>query len=57
MFDRVVKRLMINEHGRLLYPKALAMLEQLGEIKQLFCHGAAALRIAASSTIGNYILP
>ncbi|BBI91649.1 putative DNA-binding transcriptional regulator [Serratia symbiotica str. Tucson] len=57
VFDRVGKRLVINEHGRLLYPKALAMLEQVGEIEQLFCHGAAALRIAASSTIGNYILP
>lgn len=35
----------------------LAMLGQVGEIEQLFCHGAAALRIAASTTIGNYILP
>lgn len=30
LFDRVGKRLVINEHGRLLYPKALALLEQAG---------------------------
>jgi DNA-binding transcriptional LysR family regulator len=53
LFDRVGKRLVINEHGRLLYPKALALLEQAGEIEQLFRHDGGALRIAASSTIGN----
>ncbi|AHG18683.1 transcriptional regulator [Chania multitudinisentens RB-25] len=57
LFDRVGKRLVINEHGRLLYPKALALLEQAGEIGQLFLHDSGALRIAASSTIGNYMLP
>lgn len=57
LFDRVGKRLVINEHGRLLYPKALALLEQAGEIEQLFLQDNGALRIAASSTIGNYMLP
>ncbi|MFC0225454.1 DNA-binding transcriptional regulator YeiE [Serratia aquatilis] len=57
LFDRVGKRLVTNEHGRLLYPKALALLEQAGEIEQLFLHDSGALRIAASSTIGNYMLP
>ncbi|WBF46930.1 DNA-binding transcriptional regulator YeiE [Serratia rubidaea] len=57
LFDRVGKRLVLNEHGRLLYPKALALLEQAGEIEQLFRHDGGALRIAASSTIGNYMLP
>ncbi|MFZ1873859.1 MAG: LysR family transcriptional regulator, partial [Chania sp.] len=57
LFDRVGKRLVINEHGRLLYPKALALLEQASEIEQLFLHDNGALRIAASSTIGNYMLP
>ncbi|MDN6449831.1 MAG: LysR family transcriptional regulator, partial [Enterobacterales bacterium] len=42
---------------RLLYPKAMALLEQAGEIEHLFQSEAGALRIAASSTIGNYILP
>lgn len=56
-FDRVGKRLVVNEHGRLLYPKAMALLEQASEIEQLFKGESGALRIAASSTIGNYILP
>lgn len=33
VFDCVGKRLVINEHGRLLYPKASAMLEQVEEIE------------------------
>ncbi len=37
LFDRVGKRLVTNEHGRLLYPKALALLDQAIEIEQLFC--------------------
>ncbi|OTA16175.1 LysR family transcriptional regulator [Xenorhabdus vietnamensis] len=57
LFDRVGKRLVTNEHGRLLYPKALALLEQVGEIEQLFKLELGALRLAASSTIGNYMLP
>ncbi|MBU9857950.1 DNA-binding transcriptional regulator YeiE [Rahnella bonaserana] len=57
LFDRVGKRLVINEHGRLLYPKALALLEQAGEIERLFNQDNGSLRIGASSTIGNYMLP
>lgn len=57
LFDRVGKRLVINEHGRLLYPKALALLEQAGEIERLFSKDNGSLRIGASSTIGNYMLP
>lgn len=36
LFDRVGKRLVVNEHGRLLYPRALALLERATEIEQLF---------------------
>ncbi len=57
LFDRVGKRLVLNEHGRLLYPRAVALLEQAGEIGRLFHQGNGALRLFASSTIGNYILP
>ena len=57
LFDRVGKRLVVNEHGRLLYPRALALLEQAVEIEQLFREDNGAIRIYASSTIGNYILP
>ena len=51
------KRLVVNEHGRLLYPRALALLEQTIEIEQLFREDNGAIRVYASSTIGNYILP
>lgn len=57
LFDRVGKRLVVNEHGRLLYPRAVALLEQAGEIEQLFREENGAIRVYASSTIGNYILP
>ena len=57
LFDRVGKRLVVNEHGRLLYPRALALLEQAVEIEQLFREDNGAIRVFASSTIGNYILP
>ena len=57
LFDRVGKRLVVNEHGRLLYPRARALLEQTTEIEQLFRKDNGAIRVYASSTIGNYILP
>ncbi|WP_313119335.1 LysR family transcriptional regulator, partial [Pantoea septica] len=57
LFDRVGKRLVLNEHGRLLYPRAIGLLEQAGEIEQLFKEDNGAIRIYASSTIGNYLLP
>ena len=57
LFDRVGKRLALNEHGRLLYPRAVGLLEQAGEIEQLFKEDNGAIRLFASSTIGNYLLP
>ncbi len=57
LFDRVGKRLVVNEHGRLLYPRTVALLEQANEIEQLFHEDNGAIRVYASSTIGNYILP
>ena len=35
----------------------MALLEQAAEIEQLFREDNGAIRIYASSTIGNYILP
>ncbi|AFJ46456.1 DNA-binding transcriptional regulator YeiE [Shimwellia blattae] len=57
LFDRVGKRLVVNEHGRLLYPRAVALLEQGNEIEKMFREDNGAIRVYASSTIGNYILP
>ncbi len=48
---------MLNEHGRLLYPRAVGLLEQAIEIEQLFKEDNGAIRLFASSTIGNYLLP
>ncbi|WP_310606766.1 DNA-binding transcriptional regulator YeiE [Buttiauxella brennerae] len=57
LFDRVGKRLVVNEHGRLLYPRVVGLLEQAVEVEQLFKEDNGAIRVYASSTIGNYILP
>ena len=36
LFDRVGKRLVVNEHGRLLYPRAVALLEQAAKTTARF---------------------
>jgi len=57
LFDRVGRRLVANEHGRLLLPKARAMLDLGREAQSLFNGVAAHLRLGASTTIANYVLP
>ena len=60
LFDRAGKRLLINENGRAMLPRALAMLEGAAGIEQLARTSAEQLlmlRIGASTTIGNYVLP
>ncbi|MBM2885392.1 LysR family transcriptional regulator [Chromobacterium amazonense] len=57
LFDRVGRRLLINEHGRLLLPRARALLDAAGDVQNLFHSGELALRIGASTTIANYLLP
>ncbi len=59
LFDRVGKRLVINEVGRQLLPQAKATLDGANEIELQFGASgfASALRIGASTTIGNYLLP
>lgn len=58
LFDRVGKRLVINENGRALLPRAAALLEQAVETETLFATAQAApLRLASSYTIGEYLLP
>ncbi len=57
LFDRVGKRVVLNDSGRLLLPRALALLDQVRDIEQLFTEGAASLRVAASTTVGNYLMP
>jgi DNA-binding transcriptional LysR family regulator len=57
LFDRVGRRLVLNENGRLLLPKARAMLDLGQETQNLFMGAAAHLRLGASTTIANYLLP
>jgi len=58
LFDRVGRRLVLNENGRALLPRAAGVVEQALEAETLFkvAH-AAPLRLAASYTIGEYLLP
>ena len=60
LFDRSGKRLLLNDNGRTLLPRALAMLDGAGSIERMSRDGSAqaqSLRIGASTTIGNYVLP
>ncbi len=58
LFDRVGRRLALNENGRALLPGAIAMLDQAAELQGLLTGThAAPLRMAASLTIGEYLLP
>lgn len=57
LFDRVGKRLKINELGRLLRPKAHALLEraQALELDMSQHQAVGQIRIGATLTIGNYL--
>lgn len=64
LFDRAHPHLLLNSEGALLLPLADEMLTRLDDIGELFQQsgetggsGKAVLRIGASQTIGNYLLP
>jgi DNA-binding transcriptional LysR family regulator len=66
LFDRVGKRLLINDNGRALLPRARVLLDVASGIEREFGVGVGeppgalpptCLRLAASTTIGNYLLP
>jgi DNA-binding transcriptional LysR family regulator len=58
LFDRVGRRLVLNENGQALLPRAVSLLDQAAELESLFdAEHAAPLRVAASFTIGEYLLP
>ncbi len=58
LFDRVGRRLVLNENGRALLPKASSILDQSADLQQLFSHEhVTPLRVAASLTIGEVLLP
>lgn len=57
LFDRVGKRLQLNEQGRLVRPRAEALLEQARELEQaLMLHkDAGPVKVGATLSIGNYL--
>lgn len=58
LFDRVRRRLVLNENGRVLLAKAALLLDRAAEVQQLFREAhAAPLRVAASLTVGEVLLP
>jgi DNA-binding transcriptional LysR family regulator len=61
LFDRVGKRLLLNDEGRALLPTALAVLDGARNLETAFLSADHAklvdLHLFASTTIGNYILP
>jgi DNA-binding transcriptional LysR family regulator len=60
LFDRGGKRLLLNDNGRALLPRALALLDGAASIEQMSHDGSAqaqSLRIGASTMVGNYVLP
>ncbi|MGV8960346.1 MAG: LysR substrate-binding domain-containing protein [Stenotrophomonas sp.] len=66
VFDRVGRRLVLNGSGRALLQPARSLLAGAADIERQFLIGAdaqwgkglpEALRIGASTTIGNYLLP
>lgn len=58
LFDRVGRKLLLNENGRAFLPRAVGLVEQAHDAASLFggTHHAP-LRIAASYTVGEYLLP
>ncbi|MCZ2495879.1 LysR family transcriptional regulator [Xylophilus sp. Kf1] len=60
LFDRIGKRLLLNDSGRAALPQARALLAAGQDLETRFLggHGGGSrLRVAASTTIGNYLLP
>ncbi|MES2664336.1 MAG: LysR substrate-binding domain-containing protein, partial [Pseudomonadota bacterium] len=57
LFDRVGKRLLLNDLGRALRPRAEALLDQARDLEQdLFQKSdLSALKVGATLTIGNYL--
>jgi hypothetical protein len=60
LFDRIDRKIVLNHNGELLYPKVMQLLEDTAKIQNFFNHEqtlTGSIHIAASNTIGNYILP
>jgi DNA-binding transcriptional LysR family regulator len=61
LFDRIGKKLVLNENGRQILPQAMQAMDIGHSIEDQFNlngrHKKSTLHIGASTTIGNYLLP
>jgi DNA-binding transcriptional LysR family regulator len=58
LFDRIGKRLVLNADGNALLPKALGILDNARQLESgEVLSGAFDLKLRASTTIGNYLVP
>jgi DNA-binding transcriptional LysR family regulator len=61
LFDRVGKRLLLNDNGRQLLPQARLLLDAARHIERQFqtdeSHDLTGLHLGSSTTIGIYLLP
>jgi len=61
LFDRIGRRLELNDRGRYLLPLSREILDKVEDIDSLMNERdgkfAGTLKLVASSTIGNYVLP
>ncbi len=61
LFDRVGKRLQLNDNGKALLPKAVSTLDHASEVESFVDSRsgelAGVITIGASTSIGNYVLP
>lgn len=58
LFDRIGKRLQLNDHGRAILPQAMAILNGAESLEKSYLNLASSqIILGASPTIGNYLLP
>lgn len=61
LFDRLGRRLVLNDRGRLLLPHAAEIVRQVRNVETMLTVAgnpiAGELKVSASTTIGNYLLP
>ncbi len=61
LFERRGRRLLLNDRGRLILSQAQDVLRQVSTIEQLLIESVGepigVLKVGASTTVGNYILP